>query len=751
MKLKRLEAAGIFSFGTEEDRFIFDLDESLTVIVGPNASGKSNVSRVLNLVQTAVRLNVADQEARVALSKILDDHVTSAIHDGTPLGVEVEVRLAIELTSGIEVELMTAFIRSAVLRGLLGNQTADQPALSALEKWVYEYITHEGIESLFEGTIVAAHSGIPGTRWKLAYEFDHNDAHFTWHIETTLTNMSNVIAPRGWVASNPLPTRKTLFQRLTGLDQPTGGTLTPPSMPFSFEALLPQKSDEDDVLTVVGVEMESLNANSAPAPHRAFANAFRTGRPIGDPIDLVRRSHDLASVLSPILDRGLWYLGVAGVSLEMPSGGMALQGSSDRELSSPVPRSDVWMLPSRLNAFKNGRQPDQARYSEIQAMFRELAPGYRFEVRTEWRREASDTPIPFIEIEVFPADSTVDSPVRPRPLRFAGTGVEQALILSETLVGDPDRVLILDEPASNLHPSWQRIVRTHLCSRTGQCILVTHSPYLVPSESTEHLASIVRFSREHGATRINRMSQTDLADQRWTGAIIKELAWSADARGLLFANGVVLVEGETELSALPIWFSKGEVADQQGTPDDLHIAFLSVGSESGFGNFICLLERFGVPWAIVSDGSAFRFDCSSHIFEQMVKADPSNTSLIDWVKEHGLEDKSQADMTVDLFRSMIDRAKEYGVFTLASGWSRRNDTDGDNESFEGFVVSQPSLNEPFAEAKRSAGRSKPRVGRFLAEATPCPTEVNLLYGKILHSLRSKGMYKTASMFEERVQ
>ena len=51
MRVQRLEAEGLFSFGVENDRFALDLDYPLTAIVGPNASGKSNVGRLLKLVQ----------------------------------------------------------------------------------------------------------------------------------------------------------------------------------------------------------------------------------------------------------------------------------------------------------------------------------------------------------------------------------------------------------------------------------------------------------------------------------------------------------------------------------------------------------------------------------------------------------------------------------------------------------------------------------------------------------------------------
>ena len=124
------------------------------------------------------------------------------------------------------------------------------------------------------------------------------------------------------------------------------------------------------------------------------------------------------------------------------------------------------MLSARLVELKNGDQAAQARYRDIQGLFTELAPGHRFELHS-WQRQKIDGPAEQeIEIEVFPTSgSTAESAPIPHPLRFAGTGVEQALVIAETLVGAPERILILDEPATNLHPAWQSVVRSHLRSR----------------------------------------------------------------------------------------------------------------------------------------------------------------------------------------------------------------------------------------------------------------------------------------------
>jgi hypothetical protein len=410
-------------------------------------------------------------------------------------------------------------------------------------------------------------------------------------------------------------------------------------------------------------------------------------------------------------------------------------------------------LAERLYRLKNGSRTEQQRYGEIQTLFAQLAEGRRFELRGAQHHDGeAEGQGP--EIEVSPRDAAGFSEAV-RPLSLAGTGVEQALHLAEALVND-EAVLLLDEPATNLHPSWQRVVRTHLQRRQGQSVLVTHSPYLVPAETEGQLAAVVRFSAPEGVTLVRRLPSEDLEAREWVQRITKELAWSADARGLLFANGVVLLEGETELGALPTWFAKSTPAAERGSPEDRHVAFYSVGGDHGFGAFVRYLDRFGVPWAIVCDGAAFRID-GHHIFEQVVGAggDGEHTRELQAYLDRARRDApSPDDMTPELFDEGVALARRHGIFTLASGWHTKprrgaRCSEGDegerheaDESFEAFIESKGDLAVPWEKATGTSPKSKPRAGRLLADATDCPAEVSELYAGLLDHLEAHGLRRS---------
>ena len=113
--------------------------------------------------------------------------------------------------------------------------------------------------------------------------------------------------------------------------------------------------------------------------------------------------------------------------------------------------------------------------------------------------------------------------------------------------------MILDEPALNLHPTWQHILRASFRTFPGQLILVTHSAELVPMSDERGLASIVRLESASSATRAHRLPAN--TDPQTAAKIARVFTLSADARALIFARGAVLLEGETELGALPGWFA----------------------------------------------------------------------------------------------------------------------------------------------------------------------------------------------------
>jgi OLD-like protein len=247
--------------------------------------------------------------------------------------------------------------------------------------------------------------------------------------------------------------------------------------------------------------------------------------------------------------------------------------------------------------------------------------------------------------------------------------------------------------------------------------MTTHSPYLVTIQEASDLAGITRFDVHDGATRASRFTAVP---EPGSARLLKALGESADARALLFARGVVLVEGGTELGALPEWFGKSQTAQQLGTPDTLNVAIFSVDGDTSFGTFVTYLHALGIRWAIVCDGAIYKFGAGKkQIFEQVISGGVEDQRLQQAVDQGII-------VAPPSFAELRDVGEGSGIFTLAEDW------DSPAEGFEAYVESiAPGL---LAEAATVVGRSKPRQGRHAASATDCPPGIDALYAKLLHHL-----------------
>jgi len=284
------------------------------------------------------------------------------------------------------------------------------------------------------------------------------------------------------------------------------------------------------------------------------------------------------------------------------------------------------------------------------------------------------------------------------PLEYSGAGIAEALFLSAMLAGDVGQVILLDEPALNLHPTMQTTLLQHLQQHAeNQFLMITHSPALIPHAGIEQVS---RFLIHQGITSRAALDLHEVQDQE-LARLKQELRDSSDARALLFMKGVILVEGGTEVGALPIWFEKhfGYVLASKD------ITLYSVGTDTNFKTLTRLLRQFEVPWAILCDGP--------------VIGDQQPSRLVEQLQEAGV-DKLPAPSISDF--SMFCQALEpCGVFTLAKT---------KDDEFENLPIIQLHWDE----AGRAFGRSKIRKGRYIAEKTECPDEVSGVLQRILDYL-----------------
>lgn len=326
------------------------------------------------------------------------------------------------------------------------------------------------------------------------------------------------------------------------------------------------------------------------------------------------------------------------------------------------------------------------------------------------------------------------------PVQMHGAGTWEALVIAEALAEAADRLVILDEPAVTLHPTWQRALRSRLSEAPGQFLVITHSADLVPMEDADGLASLVRIENETGQSRAHCFDRSSLPDDE-VSRITREFALSADAVSLLFARGVILVEGETKLGALPAWFKTCAAGTGCKSPADLDLGFWSVGGDRNFRTYVAVLRALAIPWVLICDGAAFDVEKrqkNPHIFDQILKAKVDAPDL-DRFLERLNTGKQKRVMNGEVFTEERELGERYGIFTLARGWKTADKAarTPNDESFEAFVEAvAPGMLD---QAEAEVGGSKVRRGRWLGTNVACPPDVSDLYGNVITALDAKGL------------
>lgn len=257
-------------------------------------------------------------------------------------------------------------------------------------------------------------------------------------------------------------------------------------------------------------------------------------------------------------------------------------------------------LQSFLYWLQNGNKDEQNACSAIQEMFMDAMKQQNLSFMvsmTKRRKPTKNVPVHPPKGKVYPDRAIVQfAETYGQSQRFTdfmdiGTGVRETLFLLAKCFGRQDEVILLDEPAVNLHPTQIRHLMGQIVStgaRSGQIAVVTHSPALASHETLSSANEIARVDRRE----YSQIIQPSGKDRAW---IKENLPKFHPLRSdILFAKKVVLVEGISDKIFL-------EAILNHGTRLGDDIAVVDVGGVSLLVKFRRFLEIFGISYGILAD------------------------------------------------------------------------------------------------------------------------------------------------------
>lgn len=665
MRLQCVIAKDFLSLGD----FELTLWGGVTVLTGPNGVGKTNVGRCVDLVRTVLAAHAG---------KRLNDRLELYKAAGRNGHKAFEVSLGLVFDQDWEKSLLLDFMRAAFAcnDSAASDEWAGELDIEAIEK-----MSHESISPLYSGRLRVCFDASMLSPWWVVWEFENEGD--TWTVPIVGTGRTDFIHPGVMTPfsisqhpQNDLARFVLNISRQADIEE--FRALVRLARDFDLAGAFKRESSKTQ-LVKLAVPALTRQSNPIPASLQLLANAFGV-----EHHELYRQAFSFLQVLDRIIERSF----VLTENRRIPP----RRFFSHSRLAASLDMQDGGNVAARLFQLKNGAIDDRKLYSRVEERFSFLT-GRVLGLRAVPARSG--------DFEGFNIEPTVVVDGREVPLEFSGAGVAEALVLSTLLADSDGRVLVFDEPAVNLEPTMQRRLMSALRA-ISQCLVITHSPDMVPCSVPEDINGIVRLKPEVDGPEIKRASSLTTADySRWI-----QLLEPTHVRALLFAARVILCEGTTETGALPQWWHNtldlGLV-----DPEAANIPIVSVDGDSRFGVYVEFLDSFGVPWAIIADGPALR----------------RGSKLAQQLRQNGHAPPSEPDG--EDFADWREYWQQAGVFTLAESFG---DDGGKQGEFEAYLERLDS--DLYERASTQSGKSKPRRGSFFAANHPRPKEISDLYRKI---------------------
>lgn len=153
-------------------------------------------------------------------------------------------------------------------------------------------------------------------------------------------------------------------------------------------------------------------------------------------------------------------------------------------------------------------------------------------------------------------------------------------------------LLLLEEPEAHLHPQAQRKIYSQMSRLTGQKIISTHSSIIAAQVNLDEIIHIYKKGNSSNLNYLNLKGLTLHELRKIKEEVLK-------TRGdILFADTIILCEGETEDQVLPVFFKEYFGYE----PFELGVNIVSVRGAGNYKPFMRIAHDLDIDLFILSDG-----------------------------------------------------------------------------------------------------------------------------------------------------
>lgn len=196
------------------------------------------------------------------------------------------------------------------------------------------------------------------------------------------------------------------------------------------------------------------------------------------------------------------------------------------------------------------------------------------------------------------------------PLSSCGQGIAQLLLISTAIAMSRDRILVMDEPAQNLHPSMQARIMKLIRKEDGrgmQSVIVTHSPYFVETDTLQGIIHVEMRDGDSVAQDLESLFHRDefsCEKGRKAEEKVRFRLRNPEVRTLLFAKGIVIVEGPSDSVVVERVDRHFSLNGEGANLGELELPIIEAGGKNNIGILLLIARLLNLKRVVIVDRDA---------------------------------------------------------------------------------------------------------------------------------------------------